>query len=139
MNVWNFTGNLGKDAEVKHLPSGDTVTEFSVAVKAGYGKNEKTIWAKCSYWNKRGEAVAPYLTKGQLVGISGELSINEYTNKDGENKVSLEVRVNDLTLLGKRDSEQSAPRDPAEPRATAAQPAAALASSFSDFEDDIPF
>ena len=132
MNVWNFTGNLGRDAEVKHLPSGDTVTEFSVAVKAGYGKNEKTAWAKCSHWGKRGEAVAPYLLKGQLVGISGELSINEYTNKDGENKMSIEVRVNDLTLLGKRDGEQSATRAPSTQHS-------APVSSFNDFEDDIPF
>lgn len=63
MNNWNFTGNLGKAAETRHTSSGDAVVQFSVAVKSGYGKNEKTTWANCSMWGKRGEAVAPYLTK----------------------------------------------------------------------------
>lgn len=133
MNNWNFTGNLGKDAESRYAPSGDAVVQFSVAVKSGYGDKATTTWARCAMWGKRGEAVAPYLTKGQLVGISGEVTLHEYTDKGGAKHSSLEVRVNDLTLLGKRDGEQSAPRAPA------AQPAAAPVSSFNDFEDDFPF
>jgi len=71
MNNWNFTGNLGRDAEQKFIPSGDSVVSFSVAVKSGYGDKATTTWAKCTMWGERGEAVAQYLTKGQLVGVSG--------------------------------------------------------------------
>lgn len=138
MNNWNFTGNLGKDAESRYTPSGDAVVQFSVGVKSGYGDKATTTWARCAMWGKRGEAVAQYLTKGQLVGISGEVTLREYTDKDGAKRSSLEVRVNDLTLLGsKRDDDQSAP--PADRPAAKQASAAAPSSGFDDFDSDIPF
>ena len=102
MNNWNFTGNLGHSAEQKDA-GGTSLVTFSVAVKAGYGKNETTTWARCNMWGTRGEAVLPFLKKGQLVGICGEVSLHEWAGKDGTAKAGIEVRVNDLTLLGKRD------------------------------------
>lgn len=142
MNNWNFTGNLGKDAESRYTPSGDAVLQFSVGVKSGYGDKASTTWARCSMWGKRGEAVAQYLTKGQLVGISGEVTLREYTDKEGQKRSSLEVRVNDLTLLGvKRDGEQSAPRSESAPAQNQQRSAPAQNSGggFADMEDDIPF
>jgi len=142
MNVWCFSGNLGKDAESRYTPSGDVVVQFSVGVKSGYGDKATTTWARCAMWGKRGEAVAQYLTKGQLVGISGEVTLREYTDKEGQKRSSLEVRVNDLTLLGKRDGEQSAPRSestPAQNQQRSAHAQSGGGGSFDDFEDDIPF
>ena len=140
MNNWNFTGNLGEDAESRYAPSGDAVVQFSVAVKSGYGDKATTTWARCAMWGKRGEAVAPYLTKGQLVGISGEVTLREYTDKGGATRSSLEVRVNDLTLLGKRDGKQ-VDGEPAQATAQAqSQPSdAQVGGAFADFADDIPF
>ena len=130
MNVWNFVGNLGKDAETRYLQSGDPVVSFSVGVKSGYGDKATTTWARCSMFGKRGEAVAPYLVKGQQVAISGEASLREYTDKQGQQRASLEVRVNDLTLVGgKREGQQSAA-----PRQQAAQQSGGM-----DMDDDIPF
>ena len=100
MNNWNFTGNLGNDAEQRFTANSESIVNFSVAVKSGYGENASTTWAKCSMWGKRGEAVAQYLTKGQLVGVSGEVTLRPWKDKEGVEKFSLEVRVNDLTLLG---------------------------------------
>ena len=132
MNVWCFVGNLGKDAETRYLQSGDPVVSFSVGVKAGYGDKATTTWARCSMFGKRGEAVAPYLTKGQQVAISGEASLREYTDKQGQQRASLEVRVNDLTLAGgKREAQQS----PQAPRQQAPQ----QSGGFSDMDDSIPF
>jgi len=141
MNNWNFTGNLGKDAETRFTPGGDAVVQFSVGVKSGYGDKATTTWARCAMWGKRGEAVAQYLTKGQLVGISGEVTLREYTDKDGAKRSSLEVRVNDLTLLGKRDGEQSAPRsDSTHAQNTSrSAPAQNSGGAFADMDDDIPF
>ena len=130
MNSWNFTGNLGHSAEQKFAPSGDSIVSFSVAVKSGYGDKAVTTWAKCTIWGKRGEAVLPYLTKGQLVGINGELTLREYTKKDRTNGASIEVRVNDLTLLG---TAGSAERE----TSPVTQHSAAKANAFVD--DDIPF
>lgn len=105
MNNWNFTGNLGRDAEQRYTPSGDAIVSFSVGVKSGYGEKASTTWANCAMFGKRGEAVAQYLTKGMLVGISGEVNNREYQDKEGQKRYSLDVRVNDLTLLsGKSES-----------------------------------
>ena len=133
MNVWNFVGNLGKDAETRYLQSGDPVVSFSVGVKSGHGDKATTTWARCSMFGKRGEAVAPYLMKGQQVAISGEASLREYTDKQGQTRSSLEVRVNDLTLVGgkREDQQQSAPQRQS-PRQT-------QQSSEFDLDDSIPF
>ena len=136
MNSWNFTGNIGNDAETRHIPSGEAVVGFNVAVKSGYGDKAVTTWVRCAIWGKRGEAVAPYLLKGQLVGVSGELSAREWQNKDGQTKTSIEVRVNDVQLLGKKDGQQQAA-----PQRQAPQQQAKPADSggFGDFDSEIPF
>jgi single-strand DNA-binding protein len=133
MNSWNFTGNLGRDAEVRFTPAGDPITNFSVAVKAGYGKNEVTSWVTCSIFGKRGEAVASYLKKGNQVGVSGEGLLRTW-DKDGTKQSSLECRVNDVTLLGSKDaSTSSASQKDAPPNETY------MGKSEKEFEDDIPF
>ena len=107
MNNWNFTGNLGQNAETRYTPDGTAIVSFSVAVKSGYGDKEKTTWARCAMFGRRGEAVAQYLTKGQLVAVSGEVTLRDWTDRDGVKRASLEVRVNDLTLLGSHEDKRS--------------------------------
>ena len=135
MNSWNFTGNLGNDCEQRYTQSGDSVVSFSVGVKSGFGDKATTTWAKCAMFGKRGESVAPYLKKGALVGISGEVNNREYQDKEGQKRYSLDVRVNDLTLLGgKSDRAESAPSQPAKPR----NAQGAQGGAFDD-SDEIPF
>lgn len=131
MNNWNFTGNLGRDAEQRFIPSGESIVNFSVAVKSGYGDKAVTTWVNCVLWGKRGESLVQYLTKGQLVGISGEASMREYEKKDGTKGASLDVRVNDLKLLGKRDD--SAPSE----RRQESKPGANVPAG--EYDTDIPF
>ena len=135
MNSWNFTGNLGRDAEQRYTQSGDSVVSFSVGVKAGFGDKATTTWANCSMFGKRGESVAPYLKKGALVGISGELNNREYQDKEGQKRYSLDVRVSDLTLLGGKQSGDSAPSQPAKPR----NAQGAQGGAFDEDSDQIPF
>ena len=141
MNVFTFTGNLGKDAKQRHTSNGDSIVTFSVACKAGFGDKAKTTWLRCSMWGKRGESVLPYLTKGQQVGVSGEFSMNEWNDAEGQKRAAPEVRVNDLTLLGGKPIENN--QAPAEGRT---QPAdrgrnvqGAQGGAFDDMSDDIPF
>jgi|SRR5690625_537151 len=103
MNVWTFTGNLGNDCDTRHTPNGDAVVNFSVAVRSGFGDRQTTNWARCSMFGRRGEAVAPYLRKGQLVAISGELTAREWQTQEGQTRTSLDVRVSELTLLGRNE------------------------------------
>ena len=137
MNNWSFTGNLGRDAETKYVGE-SSVTEFSVAVKSGYGDKATTTWAKCAMWGDRGEKVAQYLTKGQAVGIVGELTLREYVKKDGGNGSSLEVRVNDMTLLGKKGDSGSDDGGFSEPKREN-KPGANVPAAEYDDGDGLPF
>ena len=135
MNSWSFTGHIGEDCNTRFTQSGDSVVSFSVGVKSGFGDKATTTWAKCAMFGKRGESVAPYLKKGALVGISGEVNNREYQDKEGQKRYSLDVRVNDLTLLGgKSDRAESAPSQPAKPR----NAQGAQGGAF-DESDEIPF
>ena len=139
VNNWNFTGNVGRDAESRFLPNGDSITSFSVGVKCGFGEKATTAWANCAMFGKRGDAVKAFLVKGALVGISGELSMREWQDKEGQKRVNLDVWVNDLTLLGKPKSQDDGYSQPAQ--RPAAKPAQKPAESdpFSDMSDDCPF
>lgn len=128
MNVFTFTGNIGKDAEVRHTPSGHAVCSFSVAVKAGFGDKATTSWIRCTLWGKRAEGkLAGYLVKGAQVAVSGEFSSREYEYQ-GSTRTSLEVNVNELDLIGGRSE---APQQADRP---ASQPTPA-----GEFADEIPF
>lgn len=132
MNVFTFTGNLGHDAEVRHTPSGVTVCSFSVAVKSGYGDREKTSWIRCNLWGKRAEGRLPQcLTKGQQVAVSGELTVSEYEAQDGTKRTNVEVRVNDLSLIGVRSGA------PATQQPQSQQGDSDPYGGF--YEDDVPF
>lgn len=132
MNVFTAVVRLGNDPEQRHTAGGDSIVNFNAAVDSGFGDKKVTTWLRCNMWGKRGESVLPYLSKGSQVAISGELSNREWTDKEGQKKLSLEVRINELTLLGGKQSGQnnSAPEQPA---ANKHKP------SFDDLGDDIPF
>lgn len=130
MNNITIAGQLGKDAEIRYMPNGDPVASFSVA--DSQGKDKPTIWWRASIFGKRAESLAPYLLKGQAVTVSGTVTEREYTDKNGEQKKAMEIRVQDVELQGgKRD---------AAPAPKAAKPAAPAGSGgFEDMDDDIPF
>lgn len=118
MNNWSFTGNLGKDAEVKTLQSGTSLCEFSVAVKSGYGDKEKTNWVRCVMFGKKAEGQLPsYLNKGTQVAISGELELQEWEGEKGKG-AALAVTVQTIDLIGgkpdsqQQESQQQAPQYP---------------------------
>jgi len=141
MNVFTFSGNLGGDAETRFLPDGKPVTTFSVASTAGYGDRQKTTWIRCNAWGERYQKIAPYLTKGKRVTVSGEFTQREWQANDGTTKYSCEVRVNDVDLPPRSDGDaqrHAAPQQQAQPQQSPRQSAAPPAD-FGDFEDDIPF
>ncbi|MBK7786885.1 MAG: single-stranded DNA-binding protein [Gemmatimonadetes bacterium] len=84
LNVWTFTGRLGRDAEQKYLPNGTAVTEFSVAVDVGFGDKKTTLWPRCCFGDQA--SVAQYLLKGQQVGVSGSVNMREWTARTAKRK-----------------------------------------------------
>jgi single-strand DNA-binding protein len=133
MNNITIAGQLGKDAEVRYLPNGDPVTSFSVA--DSQGRDKFTIWWRCSLFGKRAESLAPYLTKGQAVTVSGTVTEREYTDKDGAQKKAMEIRVQDVALQGGKREGAAPARAPA-PAPAKAAPAG---SGFDAMDDDIPW
>lgn len=79
--------------------------QFSFALNSGYGEKQVTTWLNCSLFGKRAQTLSEMLKKGTKVGITGELTNRKYTTKEGDEKYSLEVRINDLTLLGSKDAQ----------------------------------
>ncbi len=107
MNIYSFTGRLGRDSETRHTQSGMTICNFTVAVDYGYGENKGTNWLRCSLFGKRAEGQLPkYLMKGTQVAISGELRVREYDDKDGARRTSVEVNVDKLDLIGSKQDNQ---------------------------------
>ena len=133
MNLFTCTTRLYKDAEQRYTQSGDSIVSFKGAVDAGYGQSKTTTWIKFSMFGKRGESVLPYLKDKTQIAVSGELANREYTDKEGQKRYSLEVRVNDLTLLGsKQNDAQPEQRQPVKPQTK-------TVSHGDDLDSDIPF
>lgn len=126
MNVITVAGSLGRDAELKYLQNGDAVLNFSVADSAG--RDKPTIWWNCQLFGKRAEPLSQYLKKGQAVTVSGSVSEREWTDKDGNTKKAMNVRVNEVALQGGRREEEAKPKT---------NPYHKPASG--DLDDDIPF
>jgi single-strand DNA-binding protein len=139
MNNITVAGQLGRDAEIRHMPNGDPVCSFSVA--DSQGKDKPTIWWNASLFGKRAESLAPYLLKGQSVTISGTVTEREWTDKDGAKRKSMDVRVADVALQGgKREgSPQAQQAEPRKQAAAARAPTGSTGSGFDDMDDDIPF
>ncbi len=130
MNQLSAIGNIGKDGELRFTQSGDPILNFSFALTSGYGDKQITSWLNCSLFGKRAETLAPMILKGTKIGITGEIINRQYVDKQGAEKYSLECRLSNVTLLGKKD-------DTAAPKSENKQ-----TSGFSDpmdFESDAPF
>lgn len=109
-NVFSFTGTIGRDAEVRSTPSGQTVLNVTVANNIGFGDRQQTLWVRVALWGKRAEGSFPsYLKKGQQVFVSGELTQREYQANDGTNRTSLELNANIIDLVGGKRNDQNAP------------------------------
>jgi len=134
MNNWTISGNVGKDAVLRHTPQGDPVLNFSVGVTERKGQENVTLWVDCSLWGKRAESLEPYISKGSKVAVSGQAGVRVH-----EGKAYMTMRVSDVTLQGsKQDGER---RDTAQRNSQSHAPTPEQhGGAGSDFpEDSIPF
>lgn len=102
-----IVGNLGQNPELRYTPNGDAVCSFTLATNEKRGGNEKTTWFKITLWGKRAEAGAKYLTKGSAVYIEGRLSVEEWTDKEGKNRYTLDIQATDMQFVGGKGSESN--------------------------------
>lgn len=108
-------GNLGRDPELRYTPQGNAVCDFSMATnekkrdKAGE-MQEVVTWFRVTLWGKQAENASKYLTKGSPVYVEGRLRVEEWTDRDGNSRHSLEVNATDMQFIssgGRADSMSS--------------------------------
>ena len=92
---------------MKYLNDGTAIASFSIADSQG---KDKTVWWNCSLFGKRAEALGQYIHKGTKVTVSGQVTEDVWTDKNGQERKSMKVRVNDIALQIKREDHQEAPR-----------------------------
>jgi single-strand DNA-binding protein len=107
LNKVMIIGNLGKEPELRYTPSGRPVTTFSVAVsrswKSSNGEHRsETEWFKIVAWGKLAEICKEYLHKGQQVYIEGRLQTRQWEDKEGQQRTTVELIANEMTMLGER-------------------------------------
>ena len=136
-------GNVGKDPEIKYMPSGGAVTNITVATSESWkDKNtgqqqERTEWHRVVFFNRLAEIAGEYLRKGSKVYIEGSLRTRKWQDQSGADKYTTEIVANELQMLdGKQDNQQgqqqSAPQQAPQQQGQAGQ--------FDDFEGgDIPY
>ena len=154
-----LVGNLGRDPEVRYLPSGDPVANVTIATSSKYKSKtgemvEETEWHRVTFFGKLADIVGQYLKKGRSVYIEGRIKTRKYTDTDGVEKYATDIIAHEMQMLGGREGmgepsgddegsgggyQRQAPA--ARPAAPAARPAAAAkpSSGFDDMDDDIPF
>ena len=107
-------GNLGRDPELRYTPQGDAVCDFSVAVndkkrdKAGELQDVVT-WFRITLWRRLAENASKYLTKGKQVYIEGRLQVDEWQDREGNNRYTLNVTATEMHFLGGSRADESSP------------------------------
>ena len=132
-NQCNFIGRLGQNPDLKSLPSGDPVCNFSVACGWKSKKAEGTEWINAVAFNRLAEICGEYLKKGSKVFISGQLRTRKWQDKEGNDKYKTEVVIRDMQMLdSKKDSQQLS-------EGQASQQFQAPAPAGGELNDEIPF
>lgn len=142
-----IVGNVGRDPETRYLPSGDAVTNLSVATsdrykdKATGEMKENTEWHRIAFFGKLAEIAGQYLKKGSQVYVEGRLRTRKWTDQSGQEKYSTEIVADSMQMLGGRapgDTGSSSGGGFKERAASSSAPAPA-SSNLGAMDDDIPF
>jgi single-strand DNA-binding protein len=158
-----IVGNLGRDPEIRYMPSGDAIANIAVATsykskdRTSGEQKELTEWHRISFFGRLAEIVGQYLKKGSSVYVEGRLQTRKYTDKDGIERYATDIIAENMQMLGGRqgmgggdsygggddmggyDAPPSRPAPRQAPPAPAARPQPKPAPNFSDMDDDIPF
>lgn len=133
-----LVGNLGKDPDLRFMPNGDAVCNFSIATTENWKnkdgqKQEKTEWHNIVIFRKLAEIAGEYLKKGRPVYVEGRLQTRKWQDKDGADRYTTEIVADSMQMLGTKDSNDA----PAKP---ASQPqTGSYDGDFESMPDDIPF
>lgn len=134
LNLCSFIGNLGKDVEMRSMPNGKQVANFSVAVADSYTSKatgetvDQTEWVRCVAFDKLAEICGQYLHKGSKVYAQGRMKTCKWQDQSGQDRYATEIVLENMQMLDGRTQDQPAQHQA--PQQSAQQP---------DFDDDIHF
>src|SRR6201988_3646353 len=137
-----LVGNLGRDPEIRYTPQGSPVCSFSMATnerrkdKSGE-MQEPTPWFKVTLWGRQAETASQYLQRGRPVYIEGRLRVEEWTDRDGKPRHTLEVHATDMQFIGGGRGEDAGAQGA--PARAAAAPSHAGPEPTDLTDDDVPF
>jgi single-strand DNA-binding protein len=147
-------GHLGKDPEVRYMPSGEAVANVTLATSENWKdkngeKQEKTEWHNVVFYRRLAEIVGEYVKKGSQIYVEGKITTEKWQDKEGKDRYTTKIVANEMKMLGSKSGgvgsfevveNQSAPPARSAPAAKPATTApAAGKSNFDNFDDDIPF
>ena len=138
-----LVGNLGRDPELRYTPQGTPVCSFSLATnerrkdRTTGENNDITTWFRVTLWGRQAETASQYLTRGRPVYIEGRLRVEEWTDRDGKPRHTLEVHATDMQFIGGGGSRGEDAGAPPAKAAAAATDSTPEPTDLSD--DDIPF
>ena len=135
-----LVGNLGRDPELRYTPQGTPVCSFTLATnerrkdKTGETQDQ-TTWFRVTLWGRQAETASQYLSKGRPVYVEGRLRVEEWTDREGRSRFTLEVHATDMQFIGGRSSDEP----PAGSSKTDAQAPPETPPDSDIGDDDIPF
>ncbi len=138
-------GNCGQDPETRHTPSGNAITNLSIATSESWKDKttgeaqERTEWHRIVFFNRLGEIAGEYLKKGSKVYVEGSLRTRKWQDNNGQDRYTTEIVASNMQMLDSRTegNNYAAPAQRPEPPPQN-QPMDANAAA-QDFDDDIPF
>jgi single-strand DNA-binding protein len=139
-----LVGNLGRDPELRYTPQGTPVCSFTLATnerrKDRAGENQDvTTWFRVTLWGRQAETASQYLSKGRPVYIEGRLRVEEWTDKDGKQRYTLEVHATDMQFIGGRGDEPGSGQTPRSDASTGGGRPEPSPGGEDISDDDIPF
>ena len=145
LNKVILIGNLGRDPEVRYMPNGEAVCNFSIATSETWNdrqtgqRQERTEWHNITLYRRLAEVAGQYLKKGSQVYIEGRIQSRKYTGKDGIERTAYEIIGSEMKMLGGGNDggQQNAQHTP--PAPPRRQAPAAPAQPVDDIDDDVPF
>lgn len=146
LNVIAIQGRLAADPEMRQTTTGKRVCTFRIACDRGRkdaNGNSQTDWIPCTAWEKTAEFIYKYFQKGSMIAVDGRLQSRQYQDKNGQNRIAVEIVANNVNFCGSKESVSPAPQNVAQrPAATSqrthGEPDADYAP-IDDDEGDLPF
>ncbi len=138
-------GRLGRDPEVRYMPNGEAVCNFSIATSETWNDRqtgqcqERTEWHNITLYRRLAEVAGQYLKKGSLVYIEGRIQSRKYTGKDGIERTAYEIIGSEMKMLGGGNDSGQPNAQHTPPAPPSRQAPAAPAQPVDDIDDDVPF